>query len=697
MRIRKISLLLFTAIIHLSLSSSCQNKKEDMHNYTNNLIEESSPYLLQHAHNPVDWYPWGDEALKKAKKEQKLIIVSVGYAACHWCHVMEHESFEDTVVANLMNKYFVAIKVDREERPDIDQVYMDAAQIMTGQGGWPLNVICLPDGRPIYAGTYFAKDNWIKVLKSVQDFYERNPDKAIDQANKVQNGVAQMSIVNVGEAKEFEQKQLKKAADDWINSIDDKKGGRRGRMKFPMPISLIALLNYSTDYSDEKGKEAIITTLDHMAYGGIYDQIGGGFARYSTDPDWHIPHFEKMLYDNGQLLSAYSTAYKLTQNLLYEQVIRETIEFCKRELYDGKAAYYSSLDADSEGEEGKYYVWNKAEVVEIIGNDQSDYLKYYDVTDQGNWEGKNVFRTLTPLPLFCVDNNLNLEDFKNQIRKNNSALLKEREKRIHPGLDDKTLTSWNALLVSGLADAYEALGDEDYRKDALKTGNFIWDTMWDGAQLKRNYKNDKASINGFSEDYTASIQAFIKLYQITFDEVWLDRAEKFMEVSFKNFFNHDNGLFNFKSSEDSNLYVQKSTIDDNVIPSGNSMMALNLYFLGHYMYNEGYLKQSKNMLSSALPYMEKQASFYYNWFELYRRVLIEPFEVAIVGKNAEKIRKELAKNYLPNALLLGGKSEGELELLKMKLVRGKTIIYVCQNKTCKLPVDNVSDALNQMD
>lgn len=668
-----------------------------MHSHTNKLIEESSPYLLQHAHNPVDWYPWGEEALEKAKKEQKLIIVSVGYAACHWCHVMEHESFEDTVVANLMNKHFVAIKVDREERPDIDQVYMDAAQIMTGQGGWPLNVICLPDGRPIYAGTYFPKNNWMKVLNSVQEFYEKNPDKAIDQADKVQSGVAQMSIVNVGEAKDIEQKQLEKAADDWINSIDDKRGGRRGKIKFPMPVSLIGLLNYSTDYSSTKGKAAVITTLDHMAYGGIYDQIGGGFARYSTDSEWHIPHFEKMLYDNGQLLSAYSTAYKLTKNPLYEQVIRETIAFCKRELYDGKAAYYSSLDADSEGEEGKYYVWSKAEIIDVIGDDQSDYLKFYDVSEQGNWEGKNVFRTLTPIEEFCGERKLNLEEFQVQVQENNEALLNIREGRIHPGLDDKTLTSWNALMVSGLADAYEALGDEHFRTDALETGTFIWDTMWDGSQLKRNYKNGQASINGFSEDYAATIQSFIKLYQITFDETWLDKASVLMDVSFKNFFNHENGLFNFKSSEDSNLYVQKSAIDDNVIPSANSIMALNLYYLGHYLYNEGYLKQSKSMLASALPFMEKQASFYYNWFELYRRLLKEPFEVAIVGDEAESIRKEIVQHYLPNALVLGGKMEGNLELLKMKLQAGNTMIYVCQNKTCKLPVDNVDDALKQME
>ncbi len=667
-----------------------------MHEYTNKLIAESSPYLLQHAHNPVDWYPWGEEALKKAKEEQKLIIVSVGYAACHWCHVMEHESFEDTTVANVMNKYFISIKVDREERPDIDQVYMDAAQLMTGQGGWPLNVICLPDGRPIYAGTYFSKQNWLKVLKGVHNFYEKNPEKAHEQAQKVQDGVAQMSILAAPEQTGLEVNVLAKAAKDWVNSYDEKKGGRKGRMKFPMPVSLEVLLEYGVLYKNEDAKNAVLTTLNSMAYGGIYDQIGGGFARYSTDPDWHVPHFEKMLYDNGQLLSAYSKAYKLTANPLYKQVVEKTISFCQRELYNGKGAFYSSLDADSEGAEGKYYVWTKNEIVSVIGGNQQNYLDYYDISEKGNWEGKNVLRIVTPLNDFCNQRNLDTATFKQLLNSHNQALLKVREQRVHPGLDDKILTSWNALMVSGLADAYEALGNENYREVALNTGNFIWHTMWDGKVLHRNFKEGKVTINGFIEDYAAAIQAFIKLYQISFDEAWLTRADTLMQVAFKNYFNHDNGLFNFKSAADEGLYVSKSAIDDNVIPSGNSMMALNLYYLGHYLYKEGYLKQAKNMLASATPYLTQQASFYYNWFNLYQKLLQPPYEIAIVGSKADNLRKQLAAHYVPQAILLGGQEEGQLELLQMKKVSGKTMVYVCQNKTCKLPVETVKDALAQI-
>lgn len=668
-----------------------------MHSYTNELINETSPYLLQHAHNPVKWYPWSEAALDKAQKENKLIIVSVGYAACHWCHVMEHESFEDTTVANLMNKYYISIKVDREERPDVDQVYMDAAQILTGQGGWPLNVICLPDGRPIYAGTYFPKMNWLEVLQGVWDFYEDSPEKAFEQANNVQDGVSQMSLIKVGNPSELNKQVLTQAAADWINSMDEKKGGRRGKIKFPMATSLIALLHYSTDYEIEKGEQSVLTTLDQMAYGGIYDQVGGGFARYSTDPNWLVPHFEKMLYDNAQLLSAYSEAYKRTHKPLYKKIIEETIAFCNRELYEGNGAYYSSLDADSEGEEGKFYIWRKREVDKILGPNAENFEEYFDITSSGNWEFKNVLRVRKDIDSFCEEHSLDKTTFEAEVQNGIQKLFEAREKRIRPGLDDKTLTEWNALMIKGLCDAFEALGKKEYRENALKTAGFIWSTLWDGERLHRNYKEGKVSINGFIDDYAATIQAFIKLYQVTFDEKWLMRANTLTEVSFNNFFDPNSGLFRYKSSIDKQLYVAKTPIEDNVIPSGNSTMALNLHDLGHYLYNEEYLKHARTMLTSSEPFLMQHAAFYYNWFELYNKLMKEPYEIAIVGDQADELREQLSKEYLPNSLLLGGTSEGNLELLKMKLIEGKTMIYVCHNKTCQLPVDNVKGALGQMD
>ena len=668
-----------------------------MEAYTNHLISESSPYLLQHAHNPVDWYPWGEEALEKARSENKLVIVSIGYAACHWCHVMEHESFEDSTVAELMNKYYVSIKVDREERPDVDQVYMDAANIMTGRGGWPLNVITLPDGRPIFAGTYFPKDQWLKVLTGVQEFYEKTPEKAIEQAEKVQDGVSQLEIVTVARTSGFHRDSIESAYTDWLNSMDMKNGGRRANMKFPMPLSYLAMMNYAFLNQNDRGLEAVKLTMDRMAQGGIYDQLGGGFSRYSVDPQWHVPHFEKMLYDNGQLISLYAEAYKLTKDPLYKQIIDETIEFCNRELRSSEGAYFASLDADSDGEEGKYYVWTAQEVDDLLGSNSELFKDYYDIKKNGNWEhGKNVLQVKASIEEFSRKKKLPVKEVAQIIENGREILFNARQKRIRPALDDKTLTSWNGLMISGLAHAYEATGNEQYRNDALKAAEFIEETMWDDETLKRNYKNGKVTINGFIDDYAFTIRAAIDLYQITLDEKWLKFSNDLMDQAMKNFYSSDTGLFKFKSKQDTELYVAKSAVDDNVIPAGNSQMAINLYELGHFLYNEKYIKIAEEMMSTVAGRMLEQSAFYYNWFELYSLLLSSPYEIAIVGEDFDAKRKELVTNYIPNALILGGATEGNLELLQNKLVDGKTMIYVCVDKVCQLPVSEPSHALSQV-
>jgi uncharacterized protein YyaL (SSP411 family) len=681
--------------IHIAVISSCQQNPMEQH--TNHLITETSPYLLQHAHNPVDWYPWSDEALELARKENKLIIVSIGYAACHWCHVMEHESFEDSTVANLMNKYFISIKVDREERPDVDQVYMDAAHVMTGRGGWPLNVIALPDGRPIYAGTYFQKNQWLKVLQGVQDFYEKTPNKALEQATQVAAGVNSMNIVPKSTGTNINKEDLQKAAKDWTNAIDNKDGGRQGTMKFPMPKSYLALLNYAILNNDGKAKAAVLLTLDKMAEGGIYDQLGGGFSRYSTDPYWHVPHFEKMLYDNAQLITLYAEAYKLTKNPYYQQIVEETIEFCTRELGSDENAYYSSLDADSEGEEGKFYVWTAEEVDRVLGANNEAFKTYYGVTNRGNWEdGKNILKINTSLADLAKKFSLSENELLEIINRSRAKLLEERGSRIRPGLDDKILTSWNGLMISGLTHAYEAIGKEAYRQRAVAGGKFIWENMWSGDYLYRNRKNGQSNINGFLDDYAFTIMAFNDLYRITFDEIWLDRVAELVKVTMQSFYNEKSGLFQFKSADDDPLYVNKAVIEDNVIPAGNSAMAINLYNLGHLLYNEKYLAMSGNMLATASENMLKHSAFYYNWFDLYQMNLVEPFEVAIMGKDYDDKRKTLIKEFLPSTLILGGTAEGKLELLKGKLVADKTMIYVCVNKTCQLPVEEAAQALQQM-
>ena len=668
-----------------------------MQKHTNHLISESSPYLLQHAHNPVDWFPWNEEALSKAKNEQKLIIVSVGYAACHWCHVMEKESFENEGVAKLMNKHYVSIKVDREERPDVDEVYMDAANVITGRGGWPLNVIALPDGRPIFAGTYFRKDDWLNVLQGVQDFYEKTPEKAEEQAQLIQQGIGQMDTIVAQKSSGFSKEAIANSFNDWLASMDMRLGGRRANMKFPMPISYLSMMNYAYLNDVQQGLEAAFLTLDSMANGGIYDQIGGGFSRYSVDPQWHVPHFEKMLYDNAQLLTLYSEAFKLTGNQSYAGVIEDTIDFCNRELLGNHGAYFASLDADSEGEEGKFYVWYYDEVKEILGSDTDFGSALFDIQENGNWEqGKNVLRITKSKKQLAQTFDLEEAEVDSKIKLVKKKLFEARNERVRPSTDDKTLTSWNALQVSGLARAYEALQRDEYKLRAIETLDFLLSTMLVDNTLFRNYKNGVVSINGFLEDYAFTINALIDVYQITFDEKYLREANNLTNTTLNNFYNEGKGLFNIKSKEDAALFTSKASYDDNVIPSGNSQMGLNLFRLGHFLDNEQYILLSKEMIATVAPRMLEQAAFYYNWFELYSQFLGSPFEVAIVGENFESLRKEIAANFIPNALLLGGIDEGNLDLLKEKKIDNQTLIYVCVDKTCQLPVKNSGDAMSQI-
>jgi len=694
-------LLLFSAMTLNQSCSNAQNKlqMDNEHPYTNHLINESSPYLLQHAHNPVDWFPWSEEALDKAKKESKLIIVSIGYAACHWCHVMEHESFEDTTVAKVMNDNFISIKVDREERPDIDQIYMNACQIITGQGGWPLNTVALPDGRPIFAGTYFPKDQWIKVLNQVLNYYRDNPEKAREYAQQVTDGIISSELISVkAEEKKFTEQDLATVYNNFENAVDFSKGGRKGSPKFPMPVNYQFLLNYYHLSNNDKALEAVTVTLDNMANGGIYDHVGGGFARYSTDAHWHVPHFEKMLYDNGQLVSLYSSAYQLTKNPLYKKMVYETIEWVEREMTTKEGGFYSSLDADSEGEEGKFYVWTAQEINSLLGNDAELFMEYYDINEKGNWEhGNNILRREKSAEEIAKKFNLSIEKLESAIKVLKSTVLKEREKRIRPGLDDKILTSWNALMLKGYADAYRVFGEKRFLKAAEKNADFILTKASDGDKLNRNYKNGKSTISGFLDDYSLTIEAFIALYQATFDEKWIKQALAWTEYTLVHFHDKQGGMFYYTSNEQEGLIARKMEISDNVIRASNSSMAKKLFMLGHYFYKEDYITMAEQMLSNVNENVKSHSTFYANWALLQTWIVSEPYEIAIVGKDHEKIRKQLDRQFLPNVFFLGGNDEGTLPLLKHKLVEGQTTIYVCRYKTCKLPVTTAEDALKQMD
>jgi uncharacterized protein YyaL (SSP411 family) len=697
---------LTTIMALLMLSFSCgqtqvnnNHKQSVMYKYTNDLIHESSPYLLQHAHNPVNWYPWGEKAFKKAKEEHKLVIISIGYSACHWCHVMEHESYEDTTVARIMNEHFVSIKVDREERPDIDQLYMNTAYLIGGIGGWPLNVLTLPDGKPFFAGTYFSKTNLIKVLNYFVDIQHKDPSSLTDQANKITNGIKSIeNIVLVNEKSVLTNSDLDSFFDKLKPNIDFEKGGMNHAPKFPMPSNWEYLMHYYSISKNPDVLKAVTSTLDNMAKGGIYDQIGGGFSRYSTDENWHIPHFEKMLYDNAQLVSLYSHAWQLTKNPLYKNIVYQTLDFIEREMTSSEGGFYSSLDADSEGEEGKFYEWTKEEVESVLGNKAPLFLDYFDITRSGNWEnGKNVLHIKSSDIEISKKFNITITELSNRIESDRELLLKSRNKRLKPGVDDKILTAWNAIMLEGYVDAYRAFGEEKFLKAALKNGDFLNDkSINKKAEITRNYKNGKSSVPGLLDDYAFTISAFTDLYQATFDEKWLHKANELTDYTILHFFDNSSGMFYYTSDNHSDLIARKMEISDNVIPSSNSEMAMNLFLLGNYFNNDSFIQKAQQMLNNVQKSLQQNIFAYSNWGQLGIHFIKPVYEVAIVGSDWDRNRKTLDNNYLPDAIFLGGKNEGTLSLLESKLVSGQTTIYVCVNKTCKIPVTDALLALKQL-
>ena len=687
-----ISLFLFTLII------SC-NAQEDNHmKFKNKLANESSPYLLQHANNPVNWYPWGNEALEKAKAENKLLIISIGYAACHWCHVMEHESFEDTSVAQLMNDYYVSIKVDREERPDIDQIYMDAAYLLTGRGGWPLNVIALPDGRPVYAGTYFRKNDWMKILLHFKDLYQKEPETFDTEAGMLTNAMKEMKVPEVEESSSsFTKQEIEESFSKILSYIDFTSGGTKGAPKFPMPNIYQFLMDYHFHTKDPKATEAIKITLDNIANGGIYDHVGGGFARYSTDEIWKVPHFEKMLYDNGQLVSIYSNAYKVTGNELHKKVVYETLEFIERELTDESGGFYSSIDADSEGEEGKYYVWTKEEIENLLGEKSEIFCDYYSVTSIGNWEGNNI--------LFITQNKEDLlkkyqiseELFDRMISESIKILFEERNKRIRPGLDDKILISWNSLMLKGYADAYTAFGESKFLVAAIKNAEFILSKMMnEDGRLSRNYKNGKSTINAFLDDYSYTVEAFILLYEITFDEKWINAAKKLADYVITHFKENESDLFFYTSDIDEPLIARKIDFSDNVTPSSNSSLAMGLLKLSRFFYDQPYEALANEMIKAVKQSAMINPTFHSYWLDAATKLSFPFYELGIVGDNYEKEREKIDRMFLPNIILFGGKGESDLEILKDRYFPGKTLFYVCENRVCQLPVEDSNEAIEQI-
>ncbi|MBK9423357.1 MAG: thioredoxin domain-containing protein [Bacteroidetes bacterium] len=663
----------------------------------NALINSSSPYLLQHAYNPVNWFPWGEEALQRAAQENKLLLISIGYSACHWCHVMEHESFEDESVAEIMNANFICIKVDREERPDIDQVYMSAVQLLTGRGGWPLNCFALPDGKPVYGGTYFPKSQWMNVLLNLSDGYKNDQAKFYDYASQLTDGIKQEDLFPVSEmVPEFAKEVVESAIQNWHKQIDMAEGGPNRAPKFPLPNNYHFLLNYTFYYNDNVMEKYLKLTLKKMAYGGIYDQIAGGFSRYSVDHLWKVPHFEKMLYDNAQLISLYSNAFKRFGDPLYQEIVEATVHFVNHELKGDFGNYFSALDADSEGEEGKYYVWTKDELMTLAGDDFAVIESYYNINETGYWEHGNY------ILLRKKDDDEIAEQFhisKNQLKeivnrfKNKAMLI--RSERIPPGLDDKTLISWNALMVTSLIDAHQAFDSDNYLDDAITCVSFLMKhALQEDGSICHTFKNGKSTISGFLEDYAFLIQALVKCYESTFDNAYLEYAKQLLEYCVNHFHDPNSGFFYFTSDKDSPLIARKFEIQDNVIASSNSQMAINLFQLGRYFENDLWIEMSGKMVSGLEPKMVQYGSAFSNWLNYYLMRIVPSQELIITGPEALAYGRHFTKKFFGSAALIGGTTDiSKIPLITNRNQGSETLIYLCENKVCNIPYKTVEEAI----
>ncbi|RIV73833.1 thioredoxin domain-containing protein [Flagellimonas aequoris] len=692
-------------LLILMVALGCNPKSNKVtHEYTNSLIHETSPYLLQHAHNPVDWEAWHPEVLERAKKQDKLLLISIGYAACHWCHVMEKECFENPEVAKVMNEHFINIKIDREERPDVDQIYMDAIQMISGNGGWPLNIVALPDGRPFWGATYVPKENWMRSLEQLAQLYKKDKPRITQYATDLGNGLHAINLVEHNKESDlFNLEQLDASVHNWSLYFDTFLGGHKRAPKFMMPNNWEFLLHYATTRNRKDIMEFVDTTLTRMAYGGIFDHVGGGFSRYAVDTKWHVPHFEKMLYDNGQLISLYAKAYAVTKNELYKKVVEQTIAFTQEELLDENGGFYSSLDADSldktgELKEGAYYVWTKEELERLLGDDLDIFQDYFNINSYGLWEDGNyvLIRDKTDGEL-AQKHGISISELQKKMKADLAILKKERSKRPKPRLDDKILTSWNALMLKGLVDAYRYLGNDEYLSLALKNASFIQREMVKkDHSLYRNHKEGKSTINAFLEDYATLIDAYISLYEVTFDEQWLSNAKRLTNYAHQHFFDADSGMYFFTSDEDHSLIRRSIETNDNVISSSNSIMANNLFKMDKLYHGGGYGAIATQMLKNVQQDFDKRAQGFANWLNLVLYLNQDFYEIALVGPDFKTMGQTIGAIYIPNSILAGSVSESSLELLQNREVPGKTLAYVCIEGACKLPVSTTKDVLERI-
>ena len=677
--------------------------------HENKLIHEKSPYLLQHAHNPVDWYPWGEEAFEKAKRENKPVLVSIGYSTCHWCHVMERESFEDEETAKLLNDRFVAIKVDREERPDIDSIYMKVCQGLTGQGGWPLNVFVTPDQKPFYAGTYFPKESRYNLpgfkdaIMQLYQQYNENPERITGIGDKITASLQERMNAEGGELTE---EPLHKAFSQMQNSFDTIFGGFGQSPKFPSPHMLMYLLRYYRQYNQDLALTMVTKTLDAMANGGIYDHVGFGFARYAVDQEWLVPHFEKMLYDNAMLALTYTEAFQVTGNERYKRVASEILEYVQRDMTGNDGGFYSAEDADSEGEEGKFYVWTAEEIYAILGEELGSlYTEVYDITARGNFEGKNIPNLIkTDLSKVATSFNLTEETLQTQLEVATKKLYAEREKRVHPYKDDKILTSWNMLMIAAFAKAGRVFQNVEYTQLAEKSYQFIEEYMVIDGRLMARYRDGEVKFKAYHDDYAYGLWALNELYESTYNPQYLIKAKKLTDDMYELFWDESSGGFYLYGHDADRLIARPKDVHDGALPSGNSVAVLQLLRLskltGEVKYDEWATRMFTAFSGDVSSYSSGHA--YFLMSKLYAQSSSK--EVVIVGSNRDK-RKErlieyLQKRFLPELTVISVEDPTTLKdaapFAANFLKTNETTIYICENFSCSLPETDVDKVMKEL-
>ena len=662
-------------------------------NLKNELIHSTSPYLLQHADNPVHWKEWSKKTLEKAKSEDKPILVSIGYSSCHWCHVMEKESFGDPQIAALMNENFINIKVDREERPDVDHLYMDAVQAMGLRGGWPLNVFLTPDQQPFYGGTYFPKKNWSQLLNEITKTFASNRDQLEESAQKVTSFLQKTDF----EKYFMDNEKIDHVIPDTIykklsKNFDKKHGGFIGSPKFPMPTIWMYLAAYSQITENQEAKDYLLFTLEKIANGGIYDHIGGGFARYSTDEEWHVPHFEKMLYDNAQLMRLFAIAYKISSRQYFKNVLEESIEWLNRDMLNKKGGFYAAIDADSEGIEGKYYVWSSNEISSIAQDHFKVISDYFDVKPEGNWEDTNVLRIVKSPQQITKKYPLTDEQWQLTLSSFKEKALTERKKRIKPKIDNKIIAGWNGLTLSGLCETYQATQNPSILKQIKIQAQYIKNNLIDKNKIKRFPNNNT---EGFLEDYAAVIQSFIIYYETTFEIEYLMLAKKLLAQTINQFYDEKENLFYFSSQEAAPLITKQKELFDNVIPSSNSLMAWNLIHLGTHFADLEWTDKGKTMISQITSSIAKEPRHLSNWASIQLEVDANIYQFIVLGNEYQKICQEINNHFIPNKIICGSKKIHETHPLfqNKKIIEGQTTIYICEGQTCQPPVFSVTEVL----